>query len=105
MVDDEPKDRTQKTPEQQSWPLSSLLFCYVSPLIRLGKRRQLTENDYWNLKASQTTSAQTEDFEEKWQAEVQRKESGEAPKESIARIYRSKFCCKLFLALLLKLFQ
>ena len=52
---------------------SVLTFGWMTPMMRHGYREYLTEDDLWNLRKRDTTTASTEAFERAWDKEISKR--------------------------------
>lgn len=70
LVDDE----EDECPVETATIFSRLTFSWMTPLMRLGYKQYLTEEDLWGLSPSDKTSTTGQSFEEAWQHQRKRRE-------------------------------
>ena len=63
------------SPAEEASILSKMFFEWMTSLIRLGGKRQLQQEDLWNLSKDNTTLAIGEDFNANWSQELSRFEA------------------------------
>ncbi|KAK7751482.1 ATP-binding cassette glutathione S-conjugate transporter ycf1 [Diatrype stigma] len=70
LVDDE----EDECPVETATIFSRLTFSWMTPLMRLGYKQYLTEEDLWGLSPSDKTSTTGQSFEEAWQHQQKHRE-------------------------------
>jgi len=60
-------------PYEYSNVFSILTFTWMTPLMKLGYKTFLTQDDLWNLRGRDTTKVTAEKFNEKWDDELKKK--------------------------------
>ncbi|KAJ2475512.1 hypothetical protein EV174_005249, partial [Coemansia sp. RSA 2320] len=63
-----------RAPVEDANIFSQLTFSWLSPLLKLGRQKQLTEDDLWELPASCAPASVTEIFDTHWQHELMHRE-------------------------------
>lgn len=70
LVDEE----EEECPVETATIFSRLTFSWMTPLMRLGYKQYLTEEDLWGLSPSDKSSTTGQNFEEAWQHQKKHKE-------------------------------
>ncbi|KAJ2008208.1 hypothetical protein H4R26_000328 [Coemansia thaxteri] len=63
-----------RAPEEDANIFSQLTFSWMSPLLKLGQHKQITEDDLWELPANCAPVNIAETFDEHWQHELNNRE-------------------------------
>ncbi|APA10145.1 hypothetical protein sscle_06g049150 [Sclerotinia sclerotiorum 1980 UF-70] len=62
-------------PVEYATVFSILTFGWMTPMMKQGYKKYLTEDDLWNLAKRDTTKACSETFEESWEYEIEHKKN------------------------------
>ncbi|KAJ1949962.1 hypothetical protein FBU59_000908, partial [Linderina macrospora] len=102
-LDDESANRFGvHSPAEDANIFSQLTFSWMSPLLKLGQTKVLTESDLWDLPRKYAPSKIAAVFEEKWQREL---DNGEKRRPSVIRALWNTLGLPFALAGLYKLIQ
>ncbi|KAJ2548611.1 hypothetical protein EV175_004762, partial [Coemansia sp. RSA 1933] len=63
-------DIAEKSPEETANIFSRMSFAWISPLLVLGQRRPIDENDMWKLPTKRAPLDVVKKFEKNWQSEL-----------------------------------
>ncbi|RPB26840.1 putative ABC metal ion transporter [Terfezia boudieri ATCC MYA-4762] len=66
------EDDQQKCPMEESDIFSILTFGWMTPLMKAGYKKFLTEDDLWNVRRKDTTQYTEEQFTDAWQKELKK---------------------------------
>ncbi|RKF55054.1 Metal resistance protein YCF1 [Golovinomyces cichoracearum] len=71
-------DSYDESPIEYATVFSILTFSWMTPMMRAGYSKYLTEDDLWNVEKRNTTKATGDSFSKAWNAELEKSESRNA---------------------------